>query len=74
LGDNVQWYDSSSEDNSHGPTTALAELATRTNDWEIPEFKYILSGKGENGTTKKYPDSEVTAKARLNERPLFTAG
>ena len=65
LGDNVAWYDSSSGDNSHGPTTALEELALRTNDWEIPEFTYSLSGIGEDKTTRKYPDSEVTWKARL---------
>ena len=46
-------------------TKALEQLASLTNDWEIPEFTYPLSGLAENGTTQRYPDSEVTGKARL---------
>ena len=62
-GDNVKWY--ASGDNSQGLTTALAALIDRTNDWEIPEFTYALSGLGEDGTTQIYPASQVTGKARL---------
>ena len=64
LGDNVKWY-AEKQTNSHGPTTALEELVARTNDWEIPKFSYTLSGLAENGTTQRYPDSQVTGKARL---------
>ena len=64
IGDNVEWY-ADAPDNGHGPTTALEQLALRTNDWEIPEFTYQLSGLGEDGTPQKYLDSEVTAKVRL---------
>ena len=72
LGDNVAWFDSgksteetTDSDNSNGPITTLAELTSLTNEWKIPEITYALSGKGEDGQTQKYPDSQVTAKARL---------
>ena len=54
LGDNVKWY-ADDNDNSHGPTTALAELALRTKDWEnIPLIMDYTYFNNENGTTKTY--------------------
>jgi len=65
LGDNIEWY-ADDDDNSQGPTTALAELALRTNDWtNIPEKTYTISGLGEDETTRRYEDKTVTGRARL---------
>ena len=62
LGDNVAWY-KNTYNNSKGPTTALAELKTRTSDWtNIPERDYVYS---DDGGGNKYKSFTETMRARM---------
>ena len=62
LGDNVAWY-AGAQDNSHGPTTAVAALKTRTSGWtNIPAKEYTYS---DDGGGNKYTAFAETMRARM---------
>ena len=62
LGDNVEWY-ADGNNNSYGPTTAVAALKERTAGWtNIPEKEYTYS---DDGGGNKYTAFTETMRARL---------
>jgi len=56
LGDNVDWY-ADDDDNSQGPTTAVAELKLRTSEWtNILERDYVYRDDGGGNKYTAFPE------------------